>query len=308
LNLRNFIAVVLASSVFLAGCARQPADYSPLYGPSPIIPNTIPQYSFGVPAIRHARSLWDRYAKLIEALNRASAGFTLKMESAQTPDTYDAKLRGRLFDFAIVDPYQVLVAENLGYAVIARTGKPDRISGVIVTARQDALHHLADLRGRSMAFTNPTALAATLLNEYGLLESGLDFRKQATILYTHSPETSLLSVSIKRVDAAAVSLADWEVFGRDHPASAGQLTILWQSDNLSGPAVMAAGSIPSAHVQSLRAALTQLGAQPNGREALHSAGISEFEPGDSVSYDDVWDFLQRYRRALGPLPDRMVAR
>jgi phosphonate transport system substrate-binding protein len=308
LNFWTSSAILIACSVLLAGCARQPADYTPLYGPSPIVPNTIPQYSFGVPAIHHARSLWDHYAQLIDALNRASTGFTLKMESAQTPDTYDAKLRGRVFDFAIVDPYQVLVAENLGYAVIARTGRPDRISGVIVTSRQSGLHRVADLRGRSIAFTNSTALAATLLNEYGLLESGLDVRKQATVLYTHSPETSLLSLSIKRVDAAAVSLADWEIFGRDHPASAGQLTILWQSDNLSGPAVMAAGSIPPAHVQSLRSVLTQLDAQPNGREALHSAGISEFEPGDSVSYDDVWDFLQRYRRAFGPLPDRMVAR
>jgi ABC-type phosphate/phosphonate transport system substrate-binding protein len=292
----------------LAGCARQPADYTPLYGSSPLVSNTIPQYSFGVPAIRHARSLWDRYAQLIEALNRASAGFTLRMESAQTPDTYDAKLRGRVFDFAIVDPYQVLVVENLGYAVIARTGKPDRISGVIVTARQADIHRLADLRGHTIAFTNSTALAATLLNEYGLLENGLDFRRNAVVLYTHSPETSLLSVSIQRVDAAAVSLADWEGFGRDHPASAALLTVLWQSDNLSGPAVMASGSIPRAHVQSLRAALTQLGAQGNGREALRSAGISEFEPADSISYDDVWDFLQRYRRAIGPLPDRMVAR
>ena len=299
---------MITCAVLLAGCTRQPADYTPLYGPSPIVLNTIPQYSFGVPAIRHARSLWDHYAQLIEALNRTSAGFTLRMESAQTPDTYDAKLRGRVFDFAIVDPYQVLVAENLGYAVIAHTGKPDRISGVIVTARQGDLHGVADLRGHSIAFTNSTALAATLLIEYGLLQSGLDVRRQAIVFYTHSPETSLLSVSIKRVDVAAVSLADWEGFGRDHPASAAQLAILWRSDNLSGPAVMAAGSIPPTHVQSLRAALTQLGAQPAGREALRSADISEFEPGDSVSYDDVWDFLQRYQRALGPLPDRMVAR
>jgi phosphonate transport system substrate-binding protein len=308
LNFRNSIAVVLASSVLLAGCARQPADYTPLYGSSPLVPNTIPQYSFGVPAIRHARSLWDRYAQLINALNRDSTGFTLKMESAQTPDTYDAKLRARVFDFAIVDPYQVLVAENLGYAVIARTGKPDRISGVIVTARQAEIHRLADLRGHTIAFTNSTALAATLLNEYGLLENDLDFRKNAIVLYTHSPENSLLRVTFRRVDAAAVSLADWEVFRRDQPASAALLRVLWQSDNLSGPAVMASGSIPRAHVQNLRAALTQLGAQRNGREALRSAGISEFEPADSVSYDDVWDFLQRYRRAIGPLPDRMVAR
>jgi phosphonate transport system substrate-binding protein len=308
LNVHNSIAAVVVSSALLAGCTRQPAEYTPLYGSSPIVPNTIPQYSFGVPAIRHTRSLWDSYAKLIDALNRASAGFALKMESAQTPDTYDAKLRAGAFDFALVDPYQVLVAENLGYTVIARTGRSDRISGVIVTDRQGDIHRVADLRGRSIAFTNSTALAATLLNELGLLESGLNVRKTAVVLYTHSPETSLLSVAIKRVDAAAVSLVDWETFRRDHPQSASLLTVLWQSDNLSGPAVMVSGSVPLAHSRSLQAALVQLGAQANGREALHRAGISEFEPGDSVSYDDVWDFLQRYRRVLGPLPDRMVAR
>jgi hypothetical protein len=118
---------VVACSILLAGCARQPADYTPIYGSSPTLPITASQYSFGVPSIRPVRSLWDRYAQLIDALNRAGAGFTLKMESGQTPDTYDAKLRAGVFDFAIVDPYQVLLAENLGYKVIARTGKPDRI-------------------------------------------------------------------------------------------------------------------------------------------------------------------------------------
>jgi phosphonate transport system substrate-binding protein len=308
LNVRISIAALVASSVLLAGCAREAVEYTPLYGSSPMVSKTIPQYSFGVPAIRHVRSLWDRYAHLIDALNRSGVGFTLKMESGLTPDTYDSKLRAGVFDFAIVDPYQVLLAENLGYAVIARTGKADRVSGVLVTARQGDIHRLSDLRGRNIAFTNATALAATLLNEYGLLENGLDVHKKALVLYTHSPETSLLSVSIRRVDAAAVSLADWDGFQHDHPASAGQLTVLWRSDDLSGPAVMASGSLPPAHVRGLQTALVQLRANDNGRNALQRAGISAFEPGDSVSYDDVWDFLQRYRRTLGPLPDRMVVR
>ena len=308
MNVRISIAALAGAVALLAGCAREAAEYTPLYGPSPIVSNATPQYSFGVPAIRPVRSLWDRYAQLIDALNRSSVGFTLKMESAQTPDTYDAKLRAAVFDFAMVDPYQVLIAENLGYTVIARTGKSDRVSGVVVIARQGDIHRVSDLRGHSIAFTNNTALAATLLNEYGLLENGLDVQKRAVVLFTHSPETSLLSVSIKRVDAAAVSLADWEGFQRNHPASAGQLTVLWRSDDLSGPAVMASGSLPLPHVRSVQTALVQLNAQTSGREALHRAGISRFEPGDSVSYDDVWDFLQRYRRALGPLPDRMVAR
>ena len=301
------LTIVCAS--LLTDCRTpQPAEYAPLYGTTSAVPNILPRYSFGVPAIRHARSLWDRYARLIATLNSFGLGFELKLESGQTPDTYDAKLRARAFDFAIVDPYQVLVAENLAYTVIARTEPQDRIRGIILVHRDGRIHDVAGLSGRSIAFTNPTALGATLLNQYGLLETGLDVRRHANVLYTHSPETSLLDASLQRVDAAAVSQADWEVFQHDHPESAARLTPLWQSDDLSGPAVMASSSLPRADVRSLQSALTYLRTEARGREALLRAGISGFEPGDSVSYDDVWDFLQRYRRAIGPLPDRTVAR
>lgn len=307
--MRSFVPLVIALAALLASCGgRQPSEYVPTYGSSPVVASTVPQYSFGVPAIRHAKSLWDRYAQLITVLNRSGTGFALKMESGQTADRYDAKLRAGGYHFALVDPYQVLIAEQRGYTVIARTGRADRIRGVIVVRHDSDIHHLSDLRDRSIAFTNPTALAATLLNDYGLFESGLNVRKKAKVLYTHSPENSLLNVDLKRSDAAAVSLADWEIFRHDHPESASQLNLLWQSDDLSGPAVMAFHAVPAAHVQSLQTALLALGSQPQGREALSKAGLSEFRAGNSISYDDVWDFLQRYQRVLGPLPDRMVSR
>ncbi|HEV2691244.1 MAG TPA: phosphate/phosphite/phosphonate ABC transporter substrate-binding protein [Bryobacteraceae bacterium] len=303
---RSSIAAVLAFSFLLGGCkGRQPAADHPAYDRSPVATNAIVQYSLGVPAIRHVRSLWDRYSELTQVLNNSGTGFVLKLESGQTADSYDTKLRGGLFDFAIVDPYQVLVAEDRGYSVIARTGKPDRIRGVIVIARDSEIRGVRDLRTRTIAFTNPTALAATLLNQYDLFESGLDVRKRAVVVYTHSPETSLLSVALNRASAAAVSEADWDEFQQDHPDSAKALSRLRQTEALSGPAVMASPRIPPDHVRRLQAALLQLASEANGRAALERAGISGFRPGNSVSYDDVWDFLQRYKQALGPLPDRI---
>jgi len=287
----------------MVGCNRQPA-VEPVYGRSPGAPDATPQHSLGVPAIRHVRSLWDRYSHLIKVLNSSGTGFVVKLESGQTADSYDSKLRDGVFDFAIVDPYQVLVAEDHGYTVIARTGKQDRIRGVIIVARDSGIRSAGDLRSRSIAFTNPTALAGTLLNQYDLLENGLDVRKRAVAEYTHSPETSLLSVALNRASAAAVSEADWDEFQKDHPDSAKTLVRLRQTESLSGPAVMASAD----HVGRLQAALIGLASDPNGRAALELAGISEFRPGDSVSYDDVWDFLQRYKRALGPLPDRISSR
>jgi ABC-type phosphate/phosphonate transport system substrate-binding protein len=307
--MRVSIAVVIASSALLTRChSRQPAEYMPTYGSSPAAASSASEYSFGVPAIRHVRSLWDRYAHLIKELNESGTGFVLRMESGQTSDAYDAKLRDGVFDIAIVDPYQVLIEEARGYTVIARTGKPERIRGVIVIARDSRIRDVRDLRGRTIAFINPTALAATLLNQYELFQSGLDVRNRNIVVYTRSPETSLLSVSMNRAEAAAVSMSDWEEFCHDLPYSAGQLTILRQTDDLSGLAVMASKSVSLAHVQSLRAALMRLASTAKGRDALRRAGISGFEPADTVSYDDVWDFLQRYRHVFGHLPDRMASR
>lgn len=305
--MRRLTPILIALAALLSGCsARQAADYAPVYGPSPIVAGTLPQYSFGFPAIRHARSLWERYAQLIAALNNSGTGFVLKMASGQTADRYDANLRAGAYDFAMVDPYQVLVAEQRGYAVIARTGKADRIRGAILVRDDSDIHRLSDLRNRSIAFTNPTSLAGTLLNDYGLYQSGLNVRKATSVVYTHSPETSLLRVALKSADAAAVSTTDWDLFRHDNPAPASQLRLLWQSDDLSGPAVMAFRAVPPDRVASLQGALLALASQSRGREALAKAGISEFRAGNSVSYDDVWDFLQRHQRALGPLPDRMV--
>jgi phosphonate transport system substrate-binding protein len=244
----------------------------------------------------------------MQALNDSKAGFNLKLESGQTADTYDSKLRSGAFDFALVDPYQVLVAEDRGYTVIARTGKPDRIRGVIIVARDGGIHRVRDLQGRTIAFTNSTALAGTLLNQYELFERGLDVRKRSVVTYTHSPENSLLSVALNQTEAAAVSASDWEQFRQDQKEAAGRLVPLRETDDLSGPAVMASRNVPSLYSLGLHEALIRLSSQPAGRAALERAGISEFRPGDSVSYDDVWDFLQRYKQTLGPLPDRTTAR
>jgi phosphonate transport system substrate-binding protein len=300
-------AALLASSWLLVGC-RQPAPYMPAYGASPVASNAIPQYSFGVPPIRHTSSLWDHYAQLIQALNKSNLGFTLRLESGQTSDTYDAKLRAGAFDFALVDPYQVLVAEDRGYAVVARTGIPDRIRGVIIVARDGGVHRVRELRDRTIVFTNTTALAGTLLNQYELFENGLDVRKRSVVVYTHSPETSLLSVAFKQADAAAVSSTDWDEFRQDHKDDASRLIPLRQTDDLSGPAVMASRNVGAMYVLSFQAALIRLNSRPDGRQALERAGISEFRSGDDVSYDDVWDFLQRYKQVLGPLPDRTASR
>ena len=62
---------------------------------------------------------------------------------------------------------------------------------------------------------------------------------------------------------------------------------------------MAHRRVPAEHVTELAAALITLAANENGRAALKQAEFTEFRHGESASYDELWEFLIKYRRIFG---------
>jgi phosphonate transport system substrate-binding protein len=272
--------------------------YAPEYGRSPAFAGVGKKYSFGVPPIGTARSTWSRFSPLIAALNASKLGFELRLESGQTVDAYQAKFQTSRLDFAIVSPVQVLIAEERGYQVIARVGARDRVRGVIIVRRDSNVAHPAALRGKTIAFSAPNDLA-TMLCQFRLLQSGVNVSKNATPLYTHSSDSALLNVFLRRAGAAGVAEEDWKDHRNRQPEREKQLVEELRTDELPGPAVMSLHSVPDEHRRAVQRELLRLSATVKGRAALFSADISDFAAAESASYDEVWEFLGAYRRAFG---------
>jgi phosphonate transport system substrate-binding protein len=199
----------------------------------------------------------------------------------------------------------VLPAERLHYRVFARTGARDRIAGIIVVRRSAGITRIRDLAGRTLCFSRPDALASAMLVRRWLWESSFALREARRIIYAGSQESAVLQVYLGNADAAGVSRDGWAAFAAQYPHALPELETKWQTNGLSGPAVMAHSRISREHVQQMLSALTSLIEAPLGRSALLSAGVSEFRPGESASYDDVWEFVTDYRRLFGP-PERAL--
>lgn len=244
----------------------------------------------------------ERYSMLVDALNAAAEGFRLKLVSAQTEDAYDARVRRKELDVCIVEPHRVLEAEPLGYVTIARAGNRDRIAGVIVVRRDADIQRVVALKGRTVAFPSPTALASTMLVRMFLRDAGFDVSRSATAKYVGTQESALVEVARGDADAAGVSREGWLRFADQNRYLAERMIPKWTTDELPGPAVMVRSDLPRGHVHELQQAFLQLKRGDTGRLALDRAGFSEFRYGEEASYDELWEFMMNYSRAFRTQP------
>ena len=293
--------------VVLEGCRTAPKqEFAPLFGAEGGIASGELQYRFGVQPMRPTRRIWERYSTLVDELNASSSGFKLRLVSAQTDETYNRKLREGKLDFAIVEPNHVLEAEPLGYKTIARAGNADRIAGVIAIRRDSGITRIADLKGRTIAFSSPDSLAGTMLVRLYLRNAGLRLDRSSTSRYVGSQESALVEVATHGADAAGVSRAGWYEFVDQNSFLSERLEPRWTTEELPGAAVMVGSGVTQKHIRDVQRSLLALKRTAQGRAALARAGFSEFRYGEEASYDVLWEFLANYARVFPPHPQPRV--
>lgn len=293
--------------VILALCGSEDTvPFRPELAEAPTGGARLPEYRLGLQPISTPRNLWERYHPLIAAINASASGYTARIDSAMKQAVYEDKLRQGVFDFLLIEPHRVLQAEQLGYEIVARAGKRDRVSGVIVTGLSSPIHHVRDLRGKTICFGAGDSLASTMLPRMWFREMNFNERS-ANIVFSGSDHTALFRVWRGLADAAAISRANWERFVVDHPTASATLSVKWQTNSLSGAAFMAHKRLPPEHVRQIAAALTRLDQSAEGQTALAAAGMQGFQLGGAASYDDVWEFMTEYARTF-QLQDRGVRR
>ena len=294
------LAVTFAFVCASCGADRSYQETSPHLEAVPAAQPELPSYRFGVQPMRSTRRLWARYQPLLDEINAGVTGFRLRLESALSEQAYQDKVDAGALDVVIIEPHRVLAAEEKGYAVFARTGNKDRISGLIVVRGDSPIRNIGDLKGKTLCFSRPDALGSTMLVRRWLWEASFPIQRAGKIIYAGSQESALLQVYLRSADAAGVSRSAWEAFREQNPHMIADLQVKWRTDDLSGPAVMAHKRVPAGHVRQIENALLHLNDSKPGRQAMQQSGFFEFRHGEDVSYDDVWAFLNDYRRLFGP--------
>lgn len=215
----------------------------------------------GTPAETH-RS-WAPFA---EQLQRVT-GQQLQLRVYRTFDEFETDLANGFADFAYMNPYHFLMARKVqGYLPLVRDGSR-RLSGQLVVRRDSPLQSIKELNGKSIAFPDPNAFAASLYMR-AMLQDKAKIHFTARYFGTHA--NVYRHVILGSVAAGAgvnVTLA------RERPETRGELRVLYETPGTAPHPLCAHPRIPADLREAVTRAVLEMGKNENGRTLLKHIDI-----------------------------------
>lgn len=287
-------------AVTLCGCNQQSAEpYQVEYGEE--TPMQQVRYIVGVHPLHNPVRLHELFQPLMKLLGEELDGVTFILEASRNYAAYNEKLYGGKFDFAIPNPYQTVMALRHGYRVIGKMADDDRFRGIILVRRDSGIESVAELKGKTISFPAPTALAGTMMPQWYLQQHGLDVQRDIESLYVGSQESSIMNVYLGNVAAGATWPPPWQALSEERPELQRELRVFRVTESLPNNSVMVNTDVPGEHVLAVARVLFSLQEHERGRALLSRMAITGFVPAGDETYRPVEEFLQKFNREVRPV-------
>ncbi len=197
--------------------------------------------------------------------------------------------------FICTGPYvagrQLYGFEGLATPVIR--GQPYYQSYLIVN-KESAIASLAQLRGKSFAFTDPDSNTGSLVPHYWLALMGerpSSFFSDFT--YTYSHDNSIMAVARSLVDAAAVDGHQWEYFNLRNPQYTRLTQVIKKSEPFGNPPLVASVDLTDEMKAAIQDVLLTMHQDPQGKRILDQLLIDRFETPKDAWYQPVRDMYAK---------------
>ncbi len=296
------LALLVIVSILAAFEHDAEAADAPTFGTDTPIRARVPEYVFGVFPIMNAVTISGVYQPIIDAINRETRGFTLRLETSRDFPAFETKLREHKLDIAVTNPLQTLPAEGMGYRIFAKFGCDDKFRGIVVARRDSGVKTVKDLRGKAVSFPSPTAWA-TIMTKILLKKEGLNVETEAQPKYVGSLDSAIMNVYSGLAAAGASILLRWEGMKAQRPEVTSALEIKWMAPPVGNLAFMAGNNIPEDHVKAIARVLFDLGKSEAGRAILSPTDCPEVRPANAKTFDPVRHAVAEYQRFFGKLPE-----
>ncbi len=287
----------LLLALALIGCESAESPRGPVYGDAPAAPPR-PVYRLAVHPLHNPARLMQAYQPLADSLNAAIPEARFEIEASRDYAEFEAKIGARAPAFLLPNPWQTLEAIKVGYHVLAMAGDAADFQGLFIVRRDSPIRDAADLRGKTLAYPSPTALAACVMPQWYLHQRGLDVMRETTSRYVGSQESAIMHAYLGQAAVGVTWPPPWRAFVKSHPAEAGQLRVLWQTPPLINNSVMARDDMPAALVARVRGVLTGLHASSAGRGVLAGMETARFHAAEDGDYAVVSAFVTRFEAAV----------
>lgn len=284
-------------------CTRQADDTGPRYGASETHQD-LKVYKFAVHPLHNPAKLVEVYQPLLDSLNSRLSGARLELEASRDYASFEEKYKAGKPEFLLPNPWQTLQAMTVKYHVIAMAGESADFRGLFIVRRDSDITRPLELKGRSVSYPSPTALAACIMPQYFLHLQGLDVNRDIVNRYVGSQESSIMSVYLKQSSVGATWPPPWRAFQKNHPREAAELKIVWETDSLINNSVMVRNDVPEQLSVQVRSLLVGLAGSDDGRALLKHIETTRFIVAGNPDYDVVRNYITRFEREVRPVEQR----
>lgn len=198
-------------------------------------------------------------------------------------------MRAKKLDVAFFGPFSYVLAVQVADAeafAIAPLGKAGASYKSVIIARNDrGIRTLADLKGRTFAFVDPSSTSGHLFPKAGLLKAGYDpdafFSR---VIFSGGHDASAIAVQNGKVDAAAIADGLLDVAIERGVVKRDEVSIIWTSEAIPGAPFALRRDLSPELKKRIIAAFGELKDIPWGKQT-----ITRFDPVTDSAYDVVRD-------------------
>ncbi len=144
-------------------------------------------------------------------------------------------LRSRRLDVAYLGPFSYVLGTSVAPIeafAVAETKKAGRTfyHSLVVAHRESGIRTVADLKGRTFAFVDPSSTSGHLFPKAGLMKIGFDCDKDfGRVIFSGSHDSNAVAVQNRKVDAVAIADRILDAAYRKGLAKPDDLVVVWKS-------------------------------------------------------------------------------
>ncbi len=253
------------------------------------------KFRFAIASMISAEENWVTYKELVDYVaNRIG----IEVSMILRPSYSDVRilLEEKKVDLALVCTGTYILCSRA--ATIELMAVPEFKNNVkyrclLVVNKNSMISDIADLQGKSFAFTDPESNTGCIVPSWFVRKQGGEPKDYfSKIIYTGSHDRSLHAVARGLVDGAGVDSLVFYSFVENHPEMKEYLRVIWESEPFGAPPIVAPTGLPQSMKEKLREIFLLMSQDIQGQKILDGLGIERFRMPQPDEYDSahkVWD-------------------
>ena len=182
-----------------------------------------------------SRAMIANSQKMMDMLSK-SLGMPVKPFVAADYNGVIEALRSKRLDVAYLGPFSYVlgttVADIEAFAV-AETKKAGRTSyhSLVIAHKDSGIRNVADLKGKTFAFVDPSSTSGHLFPKAGLMKAGFNPDKDfGRVIFSGSHDSNAVAVQNRKIDAVAIADRILDAAIAKGLAKREDLVVVWKSD------------------------------------------------------------------------------